>query len=252
MARAYATSPEFIQGLSLPLIVRLAEPHAGDVALDVATGAGHVARALAPHVRRVVASDITPEMLAETEALAAEHGVANLETCLAPAEALPFDDESFDIVTVRTAPHHFADVPAFLAEAARVLNPGGRLVVVDNLAPPDPEADRFLQELECRRDPSHVRSYTELEWRRFVVEAGLVITYLEVGLREEAWRMDFQGWVDRAGCSPEVSADLRRRVLSASASVQDWLAVKNEPDGLRFGIPKIVICARKDDESRDG
>ena len=72
------------------------------------------------------------------------------------------------------------------------------------------------------------------------------------GPRGGGGRMAFQGLVDRAGCSPGVSADLRRRLLSASASVQDWLAVKNEPDGLRFGIPKIVICARKDDESRDG
>ena len=244
-ARHYAASPEFAQGLSLEAIVRLAAPRATDECLDVATGAGHVALALAPHARSVVAADITPEMLAEAEALAAGRGIANVTTCLAPAERLPFPDASFDIVTARTAPHHFADVPAFVAEAARVLRPGGRFVVVDNLAPPDPEADRFLNEIERLRDASHVRSYNEAEWRAFLLDAGLALTYVESGLRENAWDMDFASWAARAGCPAEVTAELRRRLLDASAGVRDWLGVRETGERLAFGIPKIVIAARK-------
>ena len=94
-----------------------------------------MALAFAPHVAQVVATDITPEMLAEAAKLAAQQGLANVETATADAEALPFADASFDLVSCRIAPHHFANVPRFVAEAARVLKPGGTFALVDNIAP---------------------------------------------------------------------------------------------------------------------
>ena len=84
-------------------------------ALDVATGAGHTAAAFAPHVTRVIASDLTAEMLVEAAKLAKGKGLANMETAPADAEALPFEDARFDLVTCRIAPHHFPDIPTFRA-----------------------------------------------------------------------------------------------------------------------------------------
>ena len=92
-------------------------------ALDIATGAGHTAAAFAPHVARVIASDLTEEMLQEAAKLAAAKGFANMETARADAEALPFEDARFDLVTCRIAAHHFPDVPTFVAEVWRVLKP---------------------------------------------------------------------------------------------------------------------------------
>jgi ubiquinone/menaquinone biosynthesis C-methylase UbiE len=126
-AAAYSTSTVHAKGASLARLIELTKPHKTWRALDVATGAGHTAAAFAPHVASVIASDLTEEMLAEAAALAASKGFANMTTARADAEALPFADASFELVTCRIAPHHFPDVPTFVAEARRVLVPGGEL-----------------------------------------------------------------------------------------------------------------------------
>src|SRR5688572_29608912 len=117
-AQSYVESPRHRSGPDLVRLVELAECRPDDRALDIATGGGHTALALAPHVAHVVASDLTPKMLEAAEAFIREQGVENVSFEQAAAEALPFDDASFDIVTCRIAPHHFADVRAFCREVA--------------------------------------------------------------------------------------------------------------------------------------
>ncbi len=134
-AADYAASAVHAKGASLARLVELVAPQPDWRVLDVATGAGHTAIALAPHVAHVVASDITDEMLAQAGKMAADKGLANLETARADAGALPFADQSFDLVTCRLAAHHFPDPAAFVGEAWRVLKPGGTLALVDNIRP---------------------------------------------------------------------------------------------------------------------
>ncbi|HET7155886.1 MAG TPA: class I SAM-dependent methyltransferase, partial [Hyphomicrobiaceae bacterium] len=134
-AGAYATSAVHAKGASLGRLVELVKPGPHWQALDIATGAGHTAAAFAPHVARVIASDVTDEMLAEARKLAAAKGLANMETASADAEALPFEDGRFDLVTCRIAPHHFPDIPMFVGQVWRVLKPGGTFALVDNIAP---------------------------------------------------------------------------------------------------------------------
>src|ERR1700733_9423816 len=117
-ARSYATSRPHAKGGSLTRLVELLRPQPAWTALDIATGAGHVALALAAHVAHVVASDLTPQMLGVARGLAAERGLRNIAFADARAEALPFADGSFDAVTCRIAPHHFEDVRKFVTEAA--------------------------------------------------------------------------------------------------------------------------------------
>src|SRR3979409_1446367 len=102
------------RGASLGRLVELVQPKASWQALDVATGAGHTAAAFAPHVARVIASDPTAEMLQGAAKTATARGFANMETAPADAEALPFEDARFDLVTCRIAPHHFPDIPTFV------------------------------------------------------------------------------------------------------------------------------------------
>ena len=104
---AYAISDIHAKGESLAILLELVQPQPDWQAVDVATGAGHTALAFAPYVARVVATDLTAEMLAKTAELAAARGLTNVETKPADAEALPFDDASFDLVTCRLAFHHF-------------------------------------------------------------------------------------------------------------------------------------------------
>jgi len=177
-AQAYVESDAHREGEDLDLLVAWAA--GGSRALDVATGGGHVARRLREAGLEVVTSDPAPGMQADV-------------TCR--AESLPFAADAFDVVVCRTAAHHFADVRAAVRELARVS--ADRVLVVDTLHMGDD-----VEEAEALRDPSHVRNYTEAEWRGFVEEAGLRIEEL----RTLEHSFDFASWLERTGCSGEAAA----------------------------------------------
>src|SRR5262249_22340513 len=118
-AASYLTSTPHALGKSLERLVALTSPQKSWEALDVATGGGQFAYAFAPYVGRVCATDITQEMLELVKADAQKRGLSNIRTAYAKAEALPFEDHSFDLVTCRIAPHHFDSIPEFLAEVHR-------------------------------------------------------------------------------------------------------------------------------------
>jgi ubiquinone/menaquinone biosynthesis C-methylase UbiE len=244
-AAAYTVSSTHSDQESLNLVVNLAQPNATDNALDIATGAGHTAMALAPFVAGVVAYDITPEMLAETAKNAAERGIANLSTELGAAEELPFADNSFEIVTVRTAPHHFADIKKSVEEMARVVKPGGRVVVMDTTVPEDATLDREINYLEIRRDPSHVRNYSSSEWQAMLEAAGLKVYHNEVDYFTEQGNMKFKNWTERMRTPAEVVAELDGLFRNASPALQSALKIRLENNEIVFNLPKITIAAVK-------
>ncbi len=108
------------------------------------------------------------------------------------AESLPFADGSFDVVACRTAAHHFADIRAAAREMARVSR--DRVLIVDTTHMGD-----AIEEAESLRDPSHVRNYTEAEWRGIVGETGLGID----DVRLFSHTFDFAAWLARTGCEGE-------------------------------------------------
>jgi ubiquinone/menaquinone biosynthesis C-methylase UbiE len=146
-ARRYAESSYHTQSPDLAALLALAAPRGDERVLDVGTGTGHTALAFAARVAEVVGLDLTEAMLAEARRLAAAQGAANARFVLGDAMALDFPDRSFDLVTCRVCAHHFADPGRAVAEAARVLRPGGRLLVVD-FAPHEQE---FLREQFAHR-----------------------------------------------------------------------------------------------------
>lgn len=168
----YATSATHANAGTLGRLVEVAQTQPAWEALDIATGAGHTAFALAPHLRAVQATDITPEMLAQGELLAAERGTTNVTFSLADAHDLPFSDRSFDLVTCRRAAHHFRDIKRALAEMARVLRRPGRLVIDDRSVPDDAAVAALMNQLDRWHDPSHVREYGAAEWQRLLSDAG--------------------------------------------------------------------------------
>ena len=170
-AASYLTSTPHAKGASLERLIALTAPQKDWRALDIATGGGHVAYIFAPHVARVWATDITQEMLDLVRAEAHKRGLANIRTAYAKAEALPFEDASFDLVTCRIAPHHFDSIPAFLAEVHRVLKPGALMALVDNVVP-DGSVGDYINAFERFRDPSHLRAWTMAEWRDALRDAG--------------------------------------------------------------------------------
>jgi SAM-dependent methyltransferase len=180
-AQLYVESEAHREGEDLDLLVEWAR--GARTALDVATGGGHVARRLREAGLEVVTSDPARGMGPDV---------------ICPAEDLPFADDSFDVVTCRVAAHHFDDVPAAVAEMARVAR--DRVLVVDNLflSEDAEEADRL-------RDPSHVRNYTEAEWRGFFAAAGLRVD----DVRRFDKRIAFGPWLERTGCADNEAARVR-------------------------------------------
>lgn len=235
----YLTSAPHATGKSLQRLVDLTAPQKSWRVLDIATGGGHVAYTFAPHVARVWATDITQEMLDMVKAEAAKRGLGNLRTTFAKAEALPFEDESFDLVTCRIAPHHFDSIPDYLTEAHRVLKPGGTLAVVDNVVPAGPVGD-YVNAFERLRDPSHLRAWTMAEWRVAIEAAGFAI-----GHEEQLFKpMEFKSWASRYD-------DVMKRLLSAlltqaTPEVKALLEPKGDGDALTFRLCEGLFIARRD------
>ncbi len=241
-AEAYVTSAVHAQRDDLQRMLELAALRGDELVLDIATGGGHTALAFAPHVREVVATDLTPLMLDAAQRFITGKGLANVRFQQADAEALPFPAAHFDVVTCRVAAHHFADVGQFAREVARVLRPGGTLVLDDTIAPAAPELDTFINSIELERDPSHVRDYTEAEWLRFCAAAGLAVLHSETGIKQ----IPFVDWCRRARVTPATEADLNQRLLTATPAAQAAFAITAADNQVTaFALHSLVLVARK-------
>jgi SAM-dependent methyltransferase len=205
-AEAFRESPTHREGPDLDLLVEWCEPGYGVKVLDVATGGGHVARRLREHGCTVVTVDPAPGMGPDV---------------VSSAEELPFQDGSFDVVTCRIAAHHFRDIRGSIAEMARIAQ---HLVVIeDNVF-----SDERVEEAERLRDPTHVRCYSEKEWKEMLAEAGLEVEQLEHFERHPV----VDDWLARVQTPP-----------AAAARVRELLA-DNIHDGM-LTLKSIVVRARK-------
>jgi ubiquinone/menaquinone biosynthesis C-methylase UbiE len=203
-AQLYRESAAHREGEDLDLVVEWSS--GAETALDVATGGGHVARRLREAGVNVVTLDPAPGMEPDV---------------VSRGEDLPFADGSFDVVACRVAAHHFDDVEKAIHEMARVSR--DRVIVVDNLFLDDQaeEADRV-------RDPSHVRNYTQQEWRELFESAALRIE----DLRRLPKPIEVEPWLERAG-TPDVDAE-RVRELLAERIEDGWIT-----------LDRVAILGRK-------
>ena len=182
-AQAFRESPTHREGPDLDLLVEWCEPAEGVKVLDVATGGGHVARRLREEGCTVVTVDRAPGMQPDV---------------VSRAEDLPFADGSFDVVTCRIAAHHFEDVREAVGEMARIAQ---HLVVIeDNVF-----IDETVEEAERLRDPTHVRCYSEEEWKELLAHAGLEVEQIEHFERKPV----VDDWLARVETPPEDAGRVR-------------------------------------------
>jgi SAM-dependent methyltransferase len=207
-ADAYRASPTHASDPDLDIVVEMCDPHAGKKILDVASGGGHVTRRLRERGAEVVSLDPSPGMRADV---------------LAPAEHIPFADGSFDCVVTRIAPHHFAQIGESIGEMARVTN--AELVIEDTLYMSEEH-----EQAEKLRDPTHVRSYSEEEWREMLEYAGLEVERIE--FFEKTHETD--EWLARTACTG-----------ATAERVRELLRPLSSDDGRTWRDTKLILKARK-------
>jgi ubiquinone/menaquinone biosynthesis C-methylase UbiE len=197
-------------------ILRFVAPAGDERALDSGTGSGALAFALAPHVREVVGVDVVPELLEQARERAEQ--VPNVSFVEGDATKLPFGYAEFDLAgTLRTL-HHVERPELAVAELVRVTRARGRILVVDQIAPVDPLAAAELNRFERTRDPSHMRTFADVDLRGLFESNGLVL----VRAQYERESRDVDAYLDLAGCEGEARERARTLAPPGYAADLGW------------------------------
>ena len=230
---AYAVSPCHQSGPSLPLVIELTGVSAGALVLDIATGTGFTAHALVQRGACVDALDVSRPMLRHARATAP----APLRALRAAADQVPVRGGRYDVITCRHALHHFGDPLAAIHEMARVVRPGGCVVIADTQSPDDPCLAAEMNDIETIRDPSHVRNLSAAELAGNLRAAGLTVA----AERDCRSPLDVDQWVARSGGTPRLANDLWCR-LSAPPAATTFEA-REDAGVRRFSWPVRVVMA---------
>jgi len=242
-AEDYITSPGHAGGADLDRLLGWGRARGADRVLDVATGGGHTALGFAGFTPSVVATDVTEPMLHAARRFIDERGASGVRFVAADVEALPFRDASFGVVTCRIAAHHFPELLPAVRQVCRVLVPGGAFLIQDILGREDRGLAAFILEVEKRRDPSHVRAFTQREWAAFLKAAGLTVIDEMVMEKVREWEQ----WTERMRMSEPARADLERFVLAAPPAYREAFDFKIEGRRiLSFTDRMLLLRADKD------
>lgn len=179
-AQNYRLSPTHSNKDDLKRMIEILKPDSKSVGLDIATGAGHTAVTLAKYIEKVIAIDITPQMLKQANELSNSLNINNIDFEIGDVHNLKYEDNSFDIITCRYAAHHFYNIKMALNEVYRVLKPNGKLYILDCSVYNLKECREKINKIELLRDNSHVWSYSLDQWEQMLTDINLSIYYSNV------------------------------------------------------------------------
>lgn len=240
-AEKYVTSESHAKGADLSLLPEWLKPEKHWVMLDIATGGGHVAKAMSPYVSRIFSTDLTLPML-EAARKHVSSTCHNVSYVVADAESLPFLHDTFDAVTCRIAAHHFPNPERFVKEVARVLKPSGKFLFIDNIAPEDEELDSFYNTMEKQRDISHVRCHFISQWKKWFEENSLIEKKSQIRKKT----LDFPTWVRRTALNEQQVNQVEQHILTANEDIKSYFSIViQDSQILSFQVDEWMIVSEK-------
>lgn len=238
-AQEYSNSSLLVNKGNLDLILEIAMISRTDRVLDVATGTGFLAEAIADTDAEVIATDFTLSMLEKSRELLT--GRSNTVLALADADNQPFMENSFDVVTCRVAVHHFANPQIAFHEMARVCKPGGRVVIMDVVSAEDKEKSELHNEMAKLRDPSEFRQWRRSELEEMLKTSGLTISNVELWPHQ----MAFDEWIRLGGADDATAEIIREMMIDSMDGDKATLNPEIKDGDLYFTWNTAVIVANK-------
>ena len=224
----------------LARLVDLAKPNKKEKALDLVTGLGYTAIAIAPHVAEVDAIDPDGELLEQAKKFAKEAGIRNINFIEGDPYAIPAKERHYNLVIARMAFRHINEPAKCLREIRRVLKPTGRLILIDILKPFQPDLASFLGDVQKQRDRSHVQSLNLEEWENLLDREEFDINLIEIFPRE----YDFETWAGKETRSSEEVRMLGLLLHGASPRAKRYFRITEKEGKPRsFAVWVIVIRA---------
>jgi SAM-dependent methyltransferase len=221
-------------------VARFARLEGTERVLDAGTGTGTLALGLAPHAGEVVGVDLVPELLVEARRLAS--GSENVSFVEADVLALPFERESFDLAASSRTLHHVGRPGLLISELTRVTRPGGRVLLIDQLASHDPLESMAHDRIERLRDPSHTRTLSDQDIRSLLDANSLVLDRSETS-REER---DLDRFLDLGAChGPPREAVLQEVERLVERGDRAGIDLRRTPTGYAMTVSVGLYLATK-------
>ena len=225
----------------LDVLQTFASSRAYKVGVDIATGAGFTAFAMTQYTDHIIATDIAPEMLAQAEKLSRDRKLNNIEFAFVEAEQMPFSDKSLDMVSCRQAAHHFYDLPKALMEVSRVLKAGGDFLLSDSCAPEPTKIGDWMNDMQLRRDFTHVKDRKVTEWYSLLRDVNLNV----VDCKMTRVNLQFNDWISRSATSVDEIEPLRQDFMKADEPIREAFDIIAKDGDIFFNWPVIVLRATK-------
>ena len=240
-AKFYSSSKTFSAGESLDILSKLISKKSFKYGLDIGTGAGFAAFELSKYCQEVEATDISEGMINEAKKIMKERKIINLNFNLMPAENLNFSDSNFDIITCRTAAHHFLDVEKFCYESKRVLKNDGEIIIIDTITSDQFKLNKWHQEVELIRDKSHKKNLSIIEWKDIFIKAKLEI----IDIIQTRVIMNLNDWMERSGTSYQDQGILKNKFLISDENIKKFFGIKLIEDDISFYWPVGIFHLKK-------
>ena len=240
-AKFYSSSKTFSAGESLNILSNLFNKKKFESGLDIGTGAGFAAFELSKSCQKVEATDISEGMINEAKKIMKERKINNLNFNICSAEELKYSDKEFDIVTCRTAAHHFLDVEKFCSEVHRVLKDEGEFIIVDTITSDQIKLNNWHQEVELIRDKSHIKNLSLIEWKSILK----ISKFSFLDIIQSRVTMNLNDWMERSGTSDKDKKILKDKFQNSNEKIKRFFGIKILNNDISFYWPVGIFHLKK-------